>query len=164
MYYDTIINFFKLNFMKRKVVLSVFLILLVFVSSTGCKSQIEKQGDVDSNQIRLNDNKEIARLFLMSLINENYNEPHSYISDGLKKQITVTTLNNVWKDLTNKVGKLDTIFNIYSVNHDVGELIFQDCRFDTTYLSFQLTFNKRNEVIGMYFKPLPADVINGFKK
>jgi hypothetical protein len=149
--------------MKRKVVLLLLCSILVFISS-GCKSQLEKKGSEASNQFRLSDNKEIARMFLQSLNNDNYIEPHFYISNGLKKQITEKVLHDVWKDITTKAGKLDTIFNIYSVNHEVGELIFQDCRFDTTYLSFQLTFNKKNEVIGMYFKPLSADVINSLKK
>lgn len=130
----------------------------------GCSHKNNNQNRDSIQQVNLSDHKEIARLFLISLTKEDYDTPYSYFSPVVKKQMTKKSLQSIWEEIQKKLGPLDTIYNLYIANHELGELVFQDCKFDTTLLTFQLTFNKRNEIIGIFFKPLAKEKIKNLKK
>ncbi len=122
---------------------SHFFIFILLLFSLGFSTL---QGDKDDLAMR-------AVNFVKFLSTSEYETAVSYFDSNVKNLITRNKLENIWIDITGKVGAFKSIKKVKQVKQGNYQIIFVTCKFELMDLDIKLSFNDGNEIAGMYFVP-----------
>ena len=103
-----------------------------------------------SIQLFSQNQKDNGSNFIFSLlVNKEYDISLSYFDKSLTESITVSSLQDITKQIENQIGKFK---NVLEVN-EIDNVYYFYSEFENQKLDIQLSFNKDNKIIGFFFVP-----------
>lgn len=103
-----------------------------------------------SLQLFSQNHKDNGTNFIFSLlVNKEYDISLSYFDKSLTEIITVSSLQDITKQIENQIGKFK---NVLEVN-EIDNIYYFYSEFENQKLDIQLSFNKDNKIVGFFFVP-----------
>lgn len=103
-----------------------------------------------SIQLFSQNQKDNGSNFIFSLlVNKEYDISLSYFDKSLTESITVSSLQDITKQIENQIGKFK---NVLEVN-EIDNVYYFYSEFENQKLDIQLSFNKDNKIVGFFFVP-----------
>ena len=100
------------------------------------------------------DNVAKSKSFIESLSKEDFAAAHKLFDADLKSQITLEELKKTWQTINSQVGKFKRQGEVIS---DKNPVIIT-CEFENLKLDIQISYDKENEINGLFFAPTKAKV------
>ena len=98
--------------------------------------------------------EKLARSFIGLLSEGGFAEASQQFSDEVAAQVDAAKLEIIWKTINFQAGVFQQIENVTTGDKN-GDFIntVSLCKFEKAYLNIQLTFNQKDEISGIFFKP-----------
>jgi len=125
--------------MKKVMIICTLLITIILVYS-GCIEE-KKEGT----------NSEIAIDFMNEIQQGNLNIAHTYFSQVMKSQFSISQFEDTWGTITSLYGSFETIKDTSESVEEGYDIVFINCTFSSNYyIIFKIVFEKSKEISGFW--------------
>ena len=90
-----------------------------------------------------------------------FEDAQAYFDDSVKDKVSPETLDKIWKQITGKLGKLESVDGAQNKTQGEYQIVILNCKFTADEQPFQFVFNKANKLVG--FNILPKTPVDNYK-
>ena len=77
-----------------------------------------------------------------------FEDAQAYFDDSVKDKVSPETLDKIWKQITGKLGKLESVDGAQNKTQGEYQIVILNCKFTADEQPFQFVFNKANKFPG----------------
>ena len=144
------INLGGTNLMKKQIIPTLSIIILLSAGLSGCMDEVENN---DDNKLKIDFEKEAIN-FVENLSQYNYQITYEQFDDTMKSVLPVQDLQGAWEGLISTYGEFKEIITTRKTDEENYHIVFVTCNFSILgYLDIRMVFNEENNIAGLQFVP-----------
>jgi len=119
---------------------------ILFSKSTYNKRPTKSKFELKAENNDLTYQEQIARVFIMSMNNNDFQTPTTYFSSKLKSSLPTNILMGLWNTQITAYGKFNKIIQIQSMKKDSILKVYMICKLEKQNISIKFDFNTQNKI------------------
>ena len=105
---------------------------------------------------------ELAESFVKLLIDKKYEQATQSFDNKMKRALPAAGLAHAWKSTMAQVGLFQRQLGTRTEKVLRTDIIYVTCQFESSPLDIKVVYNKRSQISGLWFVPVPQNVLKGY--